>query len=91
LVMHSLASDPDATLTYDPQLTGQRFAFQQVQNARKDLKNTPSALVRNSEDDESCILPRWVDANVGEAGVERDLGALFRLAGSGQIRVRMSP
>ena len=88
--MHSLPSDPDATLTYDPQLTGQRFVFQQVQHAGKDLKNAPSALIRNSEDDESCVLPRRVDANVGEAGVERDQGALLQLADGRQIRVRTS-
>jgi len=88
--MHSLPSDPDATITYNPQLTGQRFAFQQVQHAGKDLKNAPSALIRNTEDNESCVLPRWVDANVGEAGVERDQGALLQLAEGGQIRVRTS-
>jgi len=88
--MPLLPSDPYATLTYDLQLTGQRFAIQEGQYPREETKNAPAALIRDSQDDESCVMPRWVSADVSESCVKGDQGALFLLAGSGQIPVWMS-
>ena len=81
----SLPSEPYAALTYDPQLTGQRFAFQKGPHAGKDIKNAPAALVRDPRDDESCVMPRWVSTDVGKACVKRDQGGLFQLAAAKSV------